>query len=734
MVSRTGTPIQTSAAVVARTRIVDAWAAWLSAERDRLPLWLPVALAAGIALWFALPWAPWRLAAAAVLVALAGGAAVAGWRWPAGLALVALAGMAAVELRIAANAHTLLIERRFAQVTGTLVAAEPQPFGGQRLLIAAPFGGQLPGGVEQVRITVRGESPPLPVGARVSVRALLSPPAGAAVPGGFDMARRLWFDGIGATGMALGPVQLLGAPPPGPRLWLEQRRADLQALITGRLPGEAGAVSAAFVTGRQGAIPPATAQAMRDAGLAHLLSISGLHIAVVVGSVSLLSRMLLALWPWAALRVPVPTIALGIGAAAGIGYTLLAGAQVPTVRAAIGASIVVIGMMLGRQALSLRLLAAAAVLILVVRPEALLGASFQMSFAAVAGIIALYESRLGRWLTAVRDDEPWWQWLGRSAASLLASGLVAELALSGIGLYHFGQSGLYGIIANIIAIPFTSFVVMPALLLALLAEAVGLGWLWPLAGWAMQRLIDIADITAALPGAVFSSAAIPPAAFALGIAGGLWLALWRTGVRWWGIAPILLAVVLAALAPLPDLLISGDGRHVAVRLADGRLAHSRARMGRYLIDNWAESVGADPAAALWWGRLPGARCSADACVADVVRGGRRWRLLATTSREYIDRALFEPACAGADIIVADRRLPGWCRPRWLKLDAAALALTGAVSIRLADRTMITAAASVGDRPWQTGRVYKPRWKPSSLTRQLPAGMPGADTGRSRGPA
>lgn len=734
MVSRTGTPIQTSAAVVARARIADAWATWLSAERDRLPLWLPVALAAGIALWFALPWAPWRLAGAAVLLGLAGGAAVAGWRWPAGLALVALAGMAVVEVRIASNAHTLLTERRFAQVTGTLVAAEPQPFGGLRLLIAANPGGPLPGGVEQVRITVRGESPPLPVGARVSVRALLSPPAGAAVPGGYDMARRLWFDGIGATGVALGPVQLLAAPPPGPRLWLEQRRADLQALITGRLPGEAGAVSAAFVTGRQGAIPPATAQAMRDAGLAHLLSISGLHIAVVVGSVSLLARMLLALWPWAALRVPVPTIALGIGAMAGIGYTLLAGAQVPTVRAAIGASIVVIGMMLGRQALSLRLLAAAAVLIMVVRPEALLGASFQMSFAAVAGIVALYESRLGRWLTAVRDDEAWWQWLGRGAASLLASGLVAELALSGIGLYHFGQSGLYGIIANIIAIPFTSFVVMPALLLALLAEAVGLGWLWPLAGWAMQRLIDIADITAALPGAVFSSAAIPPAAFGLGIAGGLWLALWRTGVRWWGVAPILAAVVLAALAPLPDLLISGDGRHVAVRLADGRLAHSRARMGRFLIDNWAESVGAEPDAALWWGRLPGARCSADACVADVARGGRRWRLLATTSREYIDRALFEPACAGADIIVADRRLPGWCRPRWLKLDAAALAQTGAVSIRLADRTMITATASAGDRPWQTGRVYKPRWKPSSLTKQLPAGLPAADTGRSRGPA
>jgi competence protein ComEC len=721
VVSRTGTPIQTGAAAPARRAAGDAWAAWLSAERDRLPLWLPVALGAGIAIWFVLPWASWRLAAAALLLALAGAALLGGWRWPAGLALLALAGMAAVEVRIATNAHAVLPERSFAQVTGRLEAAEPQPFGGQRLLIAALPGQALPGGIQRVRITIRGESPRLPVGAQVSVRALLSPPAGAAVPGGYDVARRLWFDGIGATGVALGPVRVLAAPPPGPGLWLERRRAELQALITRRLPGEAGAVSAAFVTGRQGAIPPATAQAMRDAGLAHLLSISGLHIAVVVGGVALVARLLLALWPWAALRVPVPTIALAIGALAGIAYTLLAGAQVPTVRAAIGAAIVVIGLMLGRQALSLRLLGAAAMLILIVRPEALLGASFQMSFAAVIGIVALYESRVGRWLTAVREDEPWWQWLARGIASLLASGLVAEFALSGIGLYHFGRSGLYGVIANIIAIPFTSFVVMPALLLALLGEVLGQSWLWPLAGWAMQRLIDMADTTAALPGAVLSSAAIPPAAFALGIAGGLWLALWRTQLRWWGLAPIVIAGVLTWWAPLPDVLLSGDGRHAGLRLADGRVAHSRPRLGRFVLENWAEHVGADPEAALWWGTLPGARCSADACVADVERAGRRWRLLATTSREFIDRPLFEPACAAADIIVSDRRLPAWCQPRWLKLDAAALAQTGAVSIRLADRTMITAAASVGDRPWQ-----------ASLSRQLPLRAPAADTGASRG--
>lgn len=701
MVSRTGTAIQTSRqAGEAGAGLSSALSLWLTAERDRLPLWLPVAMAAGIALWFALPLAPWRLAAAVAAMAVGLGALLAGRRWPAGLALMLLAGMLACEARVALASHNVLKARSFVTLEGLVLAAEPRPFGGQRLEVRALA--PLPDGVERVQITLRGEAPPVPAGARVRLRALLSPPAGAAVPGGHDSARRLWFAGIGATGVALGPVQVTRGPPPGPALWLEGRRSDLQALIRERLPGEAGAVAAAFITGRQSAIPPATAQAMRDAGLAHLLSISGLHIAVVVGGVALLARRLLALWPWLALRVPLPTLALALGALAGAYYTVLAGAQVPTVRAAVAAGIVVIGMMLGRQALSLRLLAAAALLILAVRPEALLGASFQMSFAAVIAIVALYESRLGRWLAEVRDEEAWWQRFLRGAAALLASGLVAELALSGIGLYHFGRSGFYGIAANLIAIPFTSFVVLPSLLAALLAELLGLAWLWPLAGWAMQRLIDLADLTAALPGAVVHSAAIPAPSYALGVAGGLWLALWRSGARWFGLVPLAAAVLLARAAPLPDLLISRDGRHVAVRLADGRLAYSRERVGSFLKDSWAESVGADPEAALWLGQLPSARCSPDACVADVEREGRRWRLLATTSRNFIARPVFEPVCASADIIVADRRMPAWCRPRWLMLDTAALRSTGAVAIHLETGAVVTAAGAQDDRPWHQG--------------------------------
>ena len=721
MVSRSTAPIQTSAP--AGLDLAGRWRRFAETERAQWPLWLPVAFGAGIAGWFGLPWEWQRLALACALAGLGLGALLLRWRVPALAALVALAGMGAVELRVAGNAHPVLAERQILRLDADVLAVERRAGGAQRLLLAP-----LEEGLPRTRLTIRGGDP-VPVGARVRVRAMLSPPAGPAVPGGLDLARRAWFDGIGATGVALGPITLLAPPPAGARLWLAAARTRLQALIMARVPGEAGAVSAAFITGSQGAIPPATAQAMRDAGLAHLLSISGLHIAVVVGGMVLIVRRTLALWPWLALRAPVRTLALAAGALAGVAYTLLAGAQVPTVRSIIAALIVLLGMLLGREAFSLRLLGAAAMAILAVRPEVLLGASFQLSFAAVMGIIALYESRLGRWLTTVPEAEHFYHRTARQLAGLLASGLVAEAALSGIGLYHFGRAGLYGVLANMIAIPWTSLAVLPALALALAGEALGTTAAWPLAGWTMAQLIALADFTAARPGAVLVLPAMPVPAFALLVAGGLWLALWRSRARWWGLAPIMVAVLIAASGRPPDLLVSADGRHVAWRLPDGRLAFSRARVGDFLAETWSDTVGGDADQRLWLGDLPAARCSPDACMATIVADGRRWQLLATTSREWIDRAPFAAACARADIVVSDRRLPGWCQPRWLKLDRASLARSGAITVWLAPQRIVTAPA--GDRPWQRSVPAPMRAAPplAVVQRKQDAGQPAGQAQR-----
>jgi len=687
------------------------WWAFADAERQSLALWLPVAFAVGIGLWFVLPWQSQRLALALVLFGTGAGAALLRWRPLAAVALLALAGMGAAEWRSVRVAAPVLASRQMALVSGRIEAVENRQGRGQlRLLVAPDPGAALP---PHIRLTVRGDPPPgLAPGARIRVRALLSPPAGAAIPGGYDFARRAWFAGIGATGFPMGKIVVTAPAPPatGAAARLDAARAALTAHIMAAVPGAAGAISAAFVTGDQGAIPIETADAMRDSGLAHLLSISGLHIAIVVGGVMWLVRRGLALSPFIALHWPVKVIAVGAAALAGIAYTLLAGAEVPTVRTIIATLIVLVGVVIGREAFSLRLLAAAAMLILAVRPEALLGPSFQLSFAAVIAIVALYESRIGQWLTTPGEHEGWPRRVLRGGLALLVSGLVAELALSSIGLFHFNRAGLYGVFANMIAIPLSSFVIMPLLMLALLADLVGLGGLvWPAVGWAMGLLISLAETTSSLPGAVVRMPTMPGGAYALIIAGGLWLALWRSRIRWWGAGVMATGLMLATLAAPADLLISSDGRHAAVRLQDGRLAFLRNRTGAFLRDMWGDALASDGEAR--FADVPGMACSADACVASIDRGGRRWRLLATVSRDFIDRSRFEPACAAADIVIADRRMPGWCRPRWQMFDRRSLAETGALAVWLGPPRIAAANTGIGDHPWRPMPLQRQRHQP-----------------------
>ncbi len=724
LTSRSAGAVQTTTALSRLAeRLAARWWAFAEAERESLPLWLPVAFAAGIAAWFLLPFADDRLALA---VALAGfGLAGLALRLTpvAAMLLLALAGMGAAELRSRSVAHPVLAARTVASFSGTIEAAEVRAAREQLRLVIRPDSGAglFPEAESQalVRVTLRGraaEDAALQPGARLRLRAMLSPPAGAAVPGGYDFARNAWFAGIGATGLALGaPAVLQPAPPPSGLLgWLAASRAALTRRIQAAVPGEAGAVTAVFVTGDRGAVPLDTADTIRDSGLAHLLSISGLHIAVVVGSTILIVRRLLALFPFLALRLPVKTIAFSLAAVTGLGYTVLAGAEVPTIRSILATLIVLIGIMAGRQAFSLRLLAAAAFLILAVRPEVLLGPSFQLSFAAVTAIVALYESPFGRRLNAKGEDDAFWAGPVRFVAALIATGLVAEVALSAIGLFHFNQSGLYGVIANLFAIPLSSFGIIPMLMLALLVDALGLGtWGYAVAAWLVEWLILIANTAAGLPGAVVRLPSMPMPAFACIIAGGLWLALWRTRVRWWGAAPIALGLAVALAAPTPDLLVSADGRHAALRLADGHLAFLRPRASGFLREMWGNAVASDEgdaAASLAFAEMPGMACTPDACLSQITRGGHSWRLLATLSRDHIPRARFEPACVAADIIISDRRLPRWCSPRWLKLDRAALERSGALTIHLATGRIVESNPRLGDHPWRPRAAPRRRFR------------------------
>ncbi len=193
-----------------------------------------------------------------------------------------------------------------------------------------------------------------------------------------------------------------------------------------------------------------------------------------------------------------------------------------------------------------------------------------------------------------RREELWPVKLGRFALGLVLTGLAVELALIPIALWHFHQAGLYGALANIVAIPLTTFVIMPLEALALLFDLAGLGApFWWLAGAALDLLLALAHAVAAAPGAVARLPTLPTAAFALMVAGGLWLALWRTRWRRWGLIPVAAGAAAALATPAPDLLVTGDGRHLAVRTPSGELALLRGRAGDYVRDLMTQSAGLD---------------------------------------------------------------------------------------------------------------------------------------------
>ncbi|UIJ43539.1 ComEC/Rec2 family competence protein [Sphingomonas cannabina] len=687
---------------------------WLEAERDQLVLWLPVAVGAGIAAWFALPDAgQWTAVVLAGLgIAAAGVVLPVGAR--AGRAL--LVGGIAVALgcglawwRAERVAAPVLARPAITRFTARVERVEPLPARELVRLRLAPV--DAVGLPTHVRVNLAEADVPqgLTRGAVIRLRARLMPPPGPAVPGAYDYTRVAWFDRIGATGRGFAPVEVVKAGDvPGTDL-----RARLSAHIRSRIEGAGGGIAASLATGDQGGIPEEDAEAMRRSGLAHLLSVSGLHITAVVGATMLLVLRLLALSPWLALRFRLPLIAAGAGAVAAIGYTLLTGAEVPTIRSCVAALLVLAALAMGREAVTLRLVAAGALAVMLLWPEAVAGASFQLSFAAVTAIVALHEGGRVRGWFAPREEARWRR-IGRGSASLLLTGIVVELALMPIGLFHFHKAGFYGALANIVAIPLTTFVVMPLEALALLLDLGGLGApLWWLCGRALDLLLWIARTTAHAPGAVAALPAMPRGAFALMVAGGLWIMLWKTRWRWCGLAPLVFGAAWALATPAPDLIVTGDGRHLAIRTQGGGLALLRERAGDYVRDVLSEGGGVD-------GELPvlddvaGTRCNIDLCLTELERGGRRWRVLATRSAYLVDPRPLIAACRTVDVVVSDRRLPQGCTPRWLKLDRSFLARSGGVTLTFDPPRVRTVAASAGRHPWiRPATVLPPRDRQAS---------------------
>ena len=675
---------------------------------DRGP-WLAVGFASGIGAWFLFD-APWEWATFLAACALGGLGALAVWKGKEdrtqlmiasmALASVLALGTSVIWARSAMVGAEPIAYPRVLSLDGRVLEREDQPAEERvRLTLAVRDPDHRRAMKVRINVPLDRATTAMEEGARLRLKARLMPPSPPILPGAYDFARTAWFDGLAATGSLVGAIDMVHSADRSAPLADAQR--TLSAHVRAHMDGSAASIAAALASGDRGAISEADEAAMRDSGLTHLLSISGLHVSAVIAAAYFLAIKLLALWPWLALRMRLPLAAAMVGALAGIGYTLLTGAEVPTVRSCVGAVLVLIALALGREPLSLRMVAFAAIVVLALWPESLVGPSFQMSFAAVIAIVSLHNAEWVKRFLAPREESAFAR-TARRVAMLFATGLLIEFALMPIVLFHFHRAGVYGAFANVVAIPLVTFVTMPLLALALLLDVVGAGApVWWAAQLSLDALLGLAHFTATQPGAVKLMPQMDLVTVLTIVGGLLWLALWKGRARLCGLLPVAGGVLVFALTPIPDILITRDGRHVGVTGESDRLLVLRESRSSFASDNLMELAGAE-GEVLPFERWPGARCSPDFCVLTLERGDRDWHLLMARSREMVEERALAAACERADIVIADRFLPRSCQPRWLKADRRFLTREGGTAVYLAEERIRTVAQSQGEHGWWKG--------------------------------
>lgn len=703
-------PTPPNPSLAARTReFLDAQ---IAAQTLRWRLWAPVAFGGGCAVYFALRTEPpaWPLIAGAVLAAglWFGARRMALARvWTLGLMLLACfaLGVAVAKLRTDAVAAPIApAMARPAVVEGWVIDVDSPGSAGPRVVIApVRVEGLSPEQTPvRLRATVRGAAPE--PGEAVRLFALINPPPAPASPGAYDFGRNAYFQSMGGVAFSLAetrPAWL--APPPWKvraAMAVNGLRYDLAKRIVARLGKRTGGVAAAMTTGHEAWLDPAEVDVMRDSGLAHILSISGLHMAVVGGFSFFLVRLLIAAWPWLALRVSGKKVAAWAGLVAVGTYLVISGSPPPAERAAITASIAFLAILLDREAITMHALAVAAFVVLLLQPEAIVTPGFQMSFAATAALVALVEA----WPVRPREiSAPWpilliqrvGAWLG---IAIMAS-LVAGAATGPFALQHFNRTAMYGLGANLATAPLSDFVIMPALALGALLEPTGLGapFLW-LAGQGIRVMLAIGEWTASLPGAVRTVASAPDFVLPIAFLGVLFCCLWRGPLRWLGL-PFAAAVMLWPRDPTPDLWI-GDGGTNAAFVEDGQAVVVRSGVRQFAVDVWTRRRGVEPAERPAEGWV----CTRFSCAPVEPGAGplAMWWGRRAPSPEEVDAL-----CRSAPVVSVRATLaalPASCAGR-LVLDGEDYARGGAVELwrdgpASANRWRAIRAADVrGDRPW-----------------------------------
>jgi competence protein ComEC len=707
---------------------------WVRAEAGagRLLPWVPIAFGTGIAFYFAADHEPVLVVTIATALVL-GVAAFLLRRarlFPVAVMVAsAAAGFATATWRTAHIAHEVLARPAYSvSLSGFVEARDIRERTDRFVLRVTQIDGpRLQTKLQRVRLSVRKGMAPA-VGSFVELKARLQPPLAPLRPGSYDFSRDLFFQGIGASGFVTGGVTTRDPPVAGGlslryAAFMQDLRDAVDARIRTTLEGDKRAIATALLTGRRDAITTPVNDAMFISGLGHVLSISGYHMAVVAGVVFFAVRALLALVPALTVAFPIKKWAAAAALAAALFYLLLSGAEVATQRSFYMTAVVLIAVMVDRRAITFRTLALAAIVVLVLVPEALVHPSFQMSFAATLGLVALVQIGMPR-LFATPENSTAAKvalWGGRELMTLALASLVAGLATTPYAAFHFHRVTPYGLLANLAAMPVVSAIVMPAGMLGLLAMPFGFdSFFWWLMGVGIDWMIVVTEWVAALPGAIGRITAFGTGPLIVSSLGIVLLGLLRTPLRWIGAGLVVLSVVWVFATPMPDVLISGDGRNVAVRGRDGRLHLMKVSKDAFLVKEWlaADADGRDATDASLGETVS---CDRDGCLTPMADG----RFVALSLRP----AGLADDCTRAALIVTASPAPPGCQAT--VIDLKRLRAQGATALRWTKRGLVTDTV----RPRGVSRPWSPAAGDAEAENE-PAGKTstGTPAGKSARPA
>ncbi|WP_337269764.1 ComEC/Rec2 family competence protein [Oryzifoliimicrobium ureilyticus] len=735
----------------------------------RLFLFYPLCLICGSILWFKMPVdLPWTVILASIafwlLIYLMVGQQRAIQRIIATAGLLFAIGIGCAAFESWRASATILDVPVTTTVTGRIEERESSGPGRWRYILSlqATEGPNLKRMPEKVSLVVRGAAEPLAIGARLKGKARLTPPAGPALPELNDFAFAAYFDGIGANGFLYGKPEVLPQEPSEELSlaaqsfrYLASVRSAIADRIRAVLPGDAGAFAASLVTDERRAISKETTDALRIAGLTHIVAISGLNMALSAGIFFVGLRYLLSLFPKIVHTYPTKKIA-AVGALLTLcAYYMICGFAVSAERAFIMMAVMLIAVLVDRPSISLRNVAISAIIILVLSPSEALGPSFQMSYAATLALVASYALWTRRssapGITARLPFAKPLSLIGKFIGGILLSSMIDGFSTALFAAEHFHRLTAYGLPANLMAMPIISFIVMPFGTAAMMLMPFGLdGWLWPIVGFGLELVIEIAKWVSSW-GGTMDIGRMPSWYFATAVLGFLIFTLTRTRLRLIGPALIGLAsiyLMLAPGAPVPDLLIAEDGELVGI-VQDHAIASNRAGPPDFIFAQWqhalvleehtkptevenplpsvkeddrnrrlsraeASDVEANMRQALANSFEQTFICANKAWCAAKLSSG--YSVITIKSPIYLG-----PACDTADIVVLAARVRlTSCRSGSLLFTGQSLRRTGSVELRIDDLgspVITTAFEGKLQRPWTRQRSYD--WRADRYDDQLP---------------